>query len=182
MTTCPNCRCQIADNALFCTVCGAAIGVSPQFHSQEIPSQEPEQAAGFNPPPAQAPTIAYVDPYDHTKDFDSRDISENKVAAMLVYLLGPAGIIIALLSSGSSLYANFHIKQSMKLTVAEILGIVILSIAAYIMWNIHLRALMFLMVTVFVIGLMVIHLLSFFQVCKGKAKEIYLVRNLQFLK
>lgn len=181
MKTCPNCRNQINDDAVFCPICGTAIGVAPQFHPQQVPQPAHEYSTDSNQPPVFTPVVAYVDPYDHTNDFDSRDIGENKVAAMLVYLLGPFGILIALLAAKDSKYVQFHVKQAMKLTVTEILGILALAVASYLLWNIRLRAFMVFVVTVALIGLVVLRLICFLQVCKGKAKEVYLVRKLKFL-
>ncbi len=182
MKECPNCRNQITDSSVFCPVCGTAVGIAPQFSSQEKAEFRHKADEAFNPPPIDAPTAPYIDPFDHTSIFESADISENKPAVMLAYLLGPFGILIALLSSGDSAYARFHIKQSMKLTVAEILGIVLIAVASYIMWSIRLRMLMFFVVIASFAALVILHLLCFYQVCKGKAVEVYIVRNLRFLK
>ena len=181
MKMCPNCRNQINDEAVFCPICGTAIGVEPQFQPQETPRPIYEYSTESQPAPAFTPPVPYVDPYDHTKEFDIRDISENKVAVMLMYLLGPLGILIALLAAGNSMYVAFHVKQAMKLTVAEILGALALVVAAYILWSIRLRVFMLFVVAIAVIGLIALHLLCFFLVSKGKAKEVYLVRSLKFL-
>lgn len=45
---------------------------------------------------------------DHTAEFDPTDISDNKVLAMIPYLLGVIGVIITLLASGNS-----HMPSSM---------------------------------------------------------------------
>lgn len=179
MKTCPNCRNQIADEAVFCPICGSGVSVASQYQPQQTPQPQVPYNAEYTQPPVS--TIPYVDPYDHTADFDIRDVSGHKVIAMLVYLLGPVGIIMALLAATDSKYANFHVKQGMKLTVAEILGVLALAVAAFILWNIRLRSLMFFLVAVALIGLVVLHLIAFMQVCKGKAKDLYIVRKLRFL-
>ena len=177
MKVCPNCRNQITEEAVFCPVCGTVTDALSRVSVQQTP-----QCTCETPVRDSQSTAAYIDPFDHTRDFDPRDISENKVAAMLVYLLGTVGILIALLSSGNSKYAAFHTKQAMKLTVAEILGALLLVVVSFILWNIRLRVFMSFVVTVSVLGLVALHLLCFFQVCKGKAKEVYLICNLPFLK
>jgi len=181
MKMCPNCRNQIADEAVYCPICGSAVGAVPQYH-QSAPQVNPPYNAAFTQPPAPAAPIPYVDPYDHTADFEPRDISENKVFAMVCYLLGPLGILMAQLAAGKSKYTAFHIKQAMMLTVAEILGLLALALCAYLLWEIRLRVFMLFVVAIALIGLVALHLLCFFQVCKGKAKEVYIVRNLKFLK
>lgn len=80
MKTCPNCHAQLDDSSIFCTSCGTQFGAVP---------------------PQQAFVPAY-DPYDHTAEFDPKDISDNKVFAMLCYLMDFIGIIVALLATHSS--------------------------------------------------------------------------------
>ena len=67
MKFCSNCGAQCEDNVVFCPSCGNS----------------------FDPAKASA---ASADPFDHTAEFDSKDISDNKVIAMLCYLLGSIGV------------------------------------------------------------------------------------------
>lgn len=78
-------------------------------------------------PPQQAFVPAY-DPYDHTAEFDPKDISDNKVFAMLCYLMDFIGIIVALLATHSSKYTMFHVRQALKITVVSILSVFVLII------------------------------------------------------
>ena len=149
MKNCVNCNAPIEDDAVFCPACGAA-----QTAAQPAPA---------------------ADPYDHTAEFDAKDISDNKVISMLVYLLGPIGIIIALLASNTSAYAGFHVRQALKFTVVEIL----LTICAVVLvWT--------LVVPIAAAGfecfLLVVKVICFFQICGGKAKEPIFIRSLGFLK
>lgn len=100
MKYCPNCRAQLDDSAVFCPSCGTAM-----------------QGAA----PMQTP---YVDPTDHTAEFDPKDISDNKVVAMAAYLLGVVGVIIALLAASNSKYAGFHVRQSLKISICEIICLI----------------------------------------------------------
>ena len=183
MKMCPNCRNQITDEAVYCPICGNGIGTAPQFTAQQTPPPPADYSAAYQPqPPVFTPPVPYVDPFDHTDKFDAADISENKVLAMFCYLLGPLGILMAQLAAGKSKYAAFHIKQAMLLTVAEILGLLALAAGAYLLWILRMRVFMVFVVVIALIGLVALHLICFFQVCKGKAKEVYIVRNLKFLK
>ena len=149
MKICPNCNNQVQDNAIFCVNCGT------QFAPQTT-------------------TMVY-DSWDHTAEFDAKDISDNKVISMLVYLMGAIGIIIALLVGNSSKYASFHVRQALKFTVVEILSSLI---AVVLCWTIIVPvAYAILMVTLFVIKI-----ICFFQICSGKAKEPAIIRSLGFLK
>ena len=82
MKICPVCNNSIPDDAVFCGNCGANTTAQPGAYA--VPPQQPYM-------PNFAPS------YDHTAEFDAKDISDNKVIAMLAYLLGLVGVVIALL-------------------------------------------------------------------------------------
>ena len=152
MKTCPNCQNQMNDAAMFCPNCGTQFGANPQANPYQ-------QAPNYNQPPyGYAPQPAY-DPFDHTAEFDAKDISDNKVISMLVYLMGPIGILIA---------------QSLKFTVVEIL-VGILSGALAFTFIVPIAGAIFLVI------LTVIKFSCFFQICSGKAKEPAIIRNMKFL-
>ncbi len=119
------------------------------------------------------PTPAY-DIYDHTAEFDPADISENKCFALLTYLLGAIGILLAALVSHDSAYVRFHLRQAVKFTVVNILlGIVagvlcftvIVPIAAGVCYVI----------------MFVLKIIAVIQIFGGRAVEPYIIRNLGFL-
>lgn len=168
MKTCPNCRCQINDDAVFCPVCGTTVDGIPNF---PLPHQQPHQS---EQPPAYVPPEPVFDPYDHTEDFIESDITENKLPCMLVYLLDFVGIIIALLMGKSSQYVDFHVRQSMKFTVVEIL---IALVALLLCWTVIVPVI----ALVALVVLVAIKFVSFTQVCSGKAKEPVLIRSMKFL-
>lgn len=138
-----------------------------QYHlsrTQYLPSR-----MQYPPQPAFAP--AY-DPYDHTAEFDSKDISDNKVFAMLCYLMDFIGIIVALLATHSSKYTMFHVRQALKITVVSILSVFVL-IIPFLGWIAFpiLQGIIW-----------VIKIISFFQICSGKAKEPAIIRSFGFLR
>lgn len=163
MKICSNCGAQLEDNAVFCSNCGV----------QFVASQQPNQEYRQNPYNQNFAT-AY-DPYDHTAEFDPKDISENKVFAMLVYLLGTIGVIIALLASKTSAYTMFHVRQALKFTVVNILMTIC---TVLLCWTFIVPIAYGIMVLV----LGVIKIVCFFQICSGKAKEPAVIRSLNFLK
>lgn len=175
MKTCPNCNTQLDDNAAFCTACGTQFSnAQPQGAVPPQQNNVPPQQNNVPPQGAYAAAPAY-DPYDHTAEFDPKDISDNKVFAMLGYLLGTIGIIISLLASHSSKYTMFHVRQALKFTVVNILMLIC---TAVLFWTIIVPVAYAIMSTV----LWVIKIICFFQICSGKAKEPAIIRSLGFLR
>lgn len=152
MKICPKCNTTVSDDATFCTGCGVQFATS-----------------------APVTAVPYYDPYDHTTEFDAKDISDNKVIAMLTYLIGPIGIIIALLAANNSPYAAFHVRQALKITVVEILSLLC---AAIFFWTVIVP----IACGVFAIVLAIVKIICFFQICSGKAKEPAIVRGFEFLR
>ena len=172
MKTCPNCGAQMQDDSLFCTACGT------RLEQQEQNQQEQQQQQSYRQqPPYQQPMggYAYTPPYDHTAEFDAKDISDNKVLAMLCYLTGTIGIIIALLGSNRSAYAAFHVRQALKFTVLNILLAIIGSVLL-ITFIVPIAC------AICMVILWVVKIICFFYVCGGKAKEPPIVRSLGFLR
>ena len=145
MKTCPHCGNQCDDAVAFCNQCGA---------------------------PFNAGAYQNFDPADHTAEFEKADISQNKVLAMIPYLMSWVGIIIALLAVDNSKYVAFHVKQALKLQVVAIISIVfnIIPLLGQIAYG------------VCAIIIFVLTIIGFFQVCGGKAKELPIIKGLGFLK
>lgn len=170
MKICPNCGNQINDDAAFCPFCGT--------HFQQD-GQQAQQAQQVGSMPAQGyaaqSNVMYIAPYDHTREFDPKDISDNKVYGMVIYLMSVVGIIIGLLAAQNSPYVAFHVRQALKFSVVDILvGI----IALVLCWTfiVPIAALI-----VYVI-LWVVRIICFVQICQGKAVEPVIIRSLGFLK
>lgn len=173
MKLCPHCQTQLADDAMFCTTCGAKFEAAPayeapQYDQQQQYQQQYQQQQYYNYAPV-------ADPYDHTSEFDPQDISGNKVISMLVYLMGWIGIVIALLAANTSPYASFHVRQALKFSVVEILG----ALAAIILCWTFIVPIAY---GIFVLVLNVVKIICFFQICNGKAKEPAIIRSLGFLR
>ena len=167
MAQCMNCKNQIPDDSTFCPICGAAVNAKRPYQDQGYaPQPDPSYRSQYRP---------VVPAHDHTAEFNAEDISENKVYCMLPYLLSYFGIIIALMGAKDSAYAKFHIRQAMKYCVVELLlGIV----TAALCWTIIVPIISGLALTV----LSVLKIITFFEVCSGKAVEPILIRDLKFLK
>ena len=161
MKVCPKCGAQMNDTDTVCAACG--------MHFESGAPNGGQQTNNWQQP------AYHFDPYDHTAEFDAKDISDNKVIAMLCYLLGTVGVIIALLGSNSSPYAGFHVRQALKFTVLDILlGI----IAAVFFWTFLIP----IACGICYVILFVVRIISFFSICQGKAKEPLIVRSFGFLR
>ena len=109
---------------------------------------------------------------DHTAEFNAKDISDNKVVAMLPYLLGVVGLIVAILLANTSEYVRFHVRTALKFTVVQAL-LVFVNISPFLGWLVYI---------VCTIIIVVLKLIAFFQVCKGQAKDPAIISSLGFLK
>ena len=166
MKICPTCNTPLEDDAVFCRNCGARVSGQPG----DAPASPFE---GTYLPPSGEPV---PEPFDHTAEFEKEDISANKLISMLVYLLGIAGIVVALLAGGKeSDYAWFHIRQGMKFAIAEVLLILI---AAVLCWTVIVP----IAAAIGYVVLLVIRVVCFARVCAGKAVEPAIIRSLPFLK
>ena len=146
MAFCTNCGAQVEEGAPVCPNCGTTFSASQ--------------------------TAYPVDPKDHTAEYAPQDISENKVFAMAANLMGIVGVIITLLAAQKSPYAMFHARQSMKISICEILCGFML-IVPFLGW---------IAAPVCLIILFVVRIILFFQVCNGQAKEAPIIGNFGFLK
>lgn len=167
MKSCPNCHCQVNDEAAFCPVCGTTLDNIPILSTAK---REPEHSI-----PAYIPPEPTVDPADHTAEFDPEDIKEQKLVSMVIYLLDFVGIIIALLMSKESPYVRFHTRQALKFTVVEVL---LTLVTALLCWTIIVPVLG----AAAMVALLVLKFVSFTQVCAGRAVEPVLIRSIGFLK
>ncbi|MCR5664951.1 MAG: zinc-ribbon domain-containing protein [Oscillospiraceae bacterium] len=148
MKFCPKCGAALEDAATFCSSCGFA------FTSVAAP-------AG--------------DPYDHTAEFDPKDVADNKLYAMLVYLTSVLGMVVALLAAPNSPYLQFHIRQALKLTITmAVVGF----LTAVLAWTIIVPIAGGLAMLV----LAVVDIICFVRVCKNRSTEAPIVCKLDFLK
>ena len=172
MKICPTCNTPLEDNALFCRNCGARVdGQAQNPNPNPAPNHNQNPYGGAYPPPVPP----QVNPYDRTAEFDRKDISENKLYAMLVYLMGIMGLVIALLGGKDSAYLQFHVRQYLKITIAESLMAVVMLLLCWTVFVPIAGAIMY-------VVLLVIRIICFFQVCGSKAVEAPIVRSLPFLR
>ncbi|MCR4923092.1 MAG: zinc-ribbon domain-containing protein [Lachnospiraceae bacterium] len=158
MKVCPKCQARVDDNNIFCQVCGTNLENPGDIKADSVPLPE----------------------WDHSAEFDARDISENKVVAMLIYITGLWGAllylaILWLLGKNRSDYLAFHVKENFKLALLEI---VILIISLALCFTVLVPIIGAILECIIVI----LRIIAFVSVAKNEAKEVALIRNLGFLK
>lgn len=168
MAFCGKCGAYIGEDRGFCPECGAAATSS----SSDMGS--------------------YLLTSDHTADYTPKDISKNKAWAMIAYLFGPLGMILALVAGLKSPFARFHATQAAKIYIVFFLGDLVLlasfSIIVAVSYNVNgvygPAVVTPLLVIFSIYGLLffVLLLVCFVYVCLGKAKDAPIVGRMSFLK
>ena len=178
MKICPNCGKELADDVKFCEKCGCSLesynqdqGVDPSScQDGAVPQMQPGfNANGQNFNQFAPQQYATFDPKDHTEDYDKRDISDNKVFAALAYT-SLLGMIVALLVNNSP-FARFHARNAAMLQVSELIAVVIFFIP-FIGW---------IAAPIMLIILVIVRIVGFVRVLKGKAMELPIVSDIGFL-
>ena len=144
MAFCSNCGKEIPEGANVCPNCGTAVAAAP---------------------------VAVVDPWDHTSEFDAKDISDNKVYALSAYVFSILGVILCHVLAKESPYAQFHAREALKI---DLVSIVVYLISAFFCWTCIVPV----VGAVLILILLVVNVIAFVQVCKGQAKEPWLIRSI----
>ena len=112
--------------------------------------------------------------WDKTELFSETEAKEYRLVAVLVYLLGFFGIIIALLTDKDSSYLKFHINEELKITIA---AAALTAISVVLSWT-------FVIPVISLVGIIictVVNLISAYFTLEGKSKNAVIIRNLTIL-
>lgn len=163
MKNCPKCNAQLNDDAMFCVNCGAQIGANPN----------PQQNAYAQP----MPTAPVVSSTDHTAEFSPAEVADNKLFAALIYALSIVGVVIALLANinNKSEYLKFHIKQGLKLFIANMIVTVASLVLCWTFIVPFAGAICSLII-------LVVDVICFVQTLRNKSVEPPIISGLGFLK
>ena len=121
-----------------------------------------------------APAVVEAD-WDHTEEFDAQDISDNKVYALSAYLFSFLGILLCHLLAKSSDYAQFHAREALKI---DVVTVVVYLLSCLLCWTCIVPVAGIILIVI----LFVVRIIAFFQVCKGQAKEPWLIRSIKSLQ
>ena len=153
MLTCKQCGTQVEDGVMNCTNCGASIEAPVQ---QNQPIDLSEKFNEFN------------NTADTTSEYDAQDIENNKVMAVLAYIL----FFIPLLAAKDSKFARFHTNQGLVLFLGGIIASVV-AVIPVIGWIVAPIA--GLVITVLAI-------IGILNALNGKAKELPVIGKFKILK
>lgn len=149
-----------------------------QEQNQGFNQSQQQQNQGFNPNPQQQfsgnPYVPF-DVNDHTREFSQKDISDNKVWALLPYLTGILGILVAKICAPNSGFVDFHARQAMKFFVLN-WAIALVSLILCFTFIIPILGGILLCV------LGVVQIISLVKACCGKAWDPVIIRSVGFLK
>jgi uncharacterized membrane protein len=123
-----------------------------------------------------------MDTPDTTKDYDPKDMEENKVMALLSYI----GVLflVPLLAAPNSKFSRYHANQGIILFIGEAAGSIVLSILSFIMAFISgiLAGIVSFIIFLFGIVCLAFAIFGIMNVVNGKAKELPFIGKIRILK
>lgn len=120
MAFCKNCGTKVRDGIKFCPSCGTDVAEAQGDRHPPAPPAQGYQAY-------QQPAPGYGQPAVNLTP-EQRDIQDNKVMAVLAYILAP----IPWFAAPNSRFARFYARQGMKLFIGELILIALNIIFGFI--------------------------------------------------
>ena len=159
MKKCSKCGAEIEDSAMKCPVCGAT-QITDQ--GEDLGKKITEGFGKFN------------DTKETTSEYDSRDIENNKVFAVLSYI----GIlfVVGLIAAPKSKFARFHANQGLVLFITEIVLGIVSGIVSFIP---VVSGIVSAVVGIISLVYMVI---GIYNSASGKAKELPVIGGISIIK
>lgn len=188
MKKCPVCSAEMPDTSVFCFNCGAKLApapapenvnpapnggyAAPNSYNAGMNNGMPSGAPGGTVPPSATIPQPIYDPADHTAEFDSVDIQNNKLYALCAYL--GVLMIVPLLLAKDSPFVRFHIRQALKVLIATMAVSVIGAVLS-------ITILVPVAAAITVVILTVVNIIGFINAGKGRAKDLPIVKTISFL-
>lgn len=168
MTFCGTCGTKVDEGIKFCPGCGTAIEMNEpeQTQPQHAASEQEQPAANQND--FSAKLAALNNTADTTADFDKTDIEQNKVMAVLAYII----FLVPLIAAKDSRFARFHTNQGLVLFISVIIFSIVAAIPI-IGWIIAP-----------IIGLLitVLAIIGIINALNGRTKELPIIGKFKILK
>ncbi len=171
MKFCSKCGTQLADDARFCTNCGAQTNAA-----------DAGAGAGYHTNPGAANATANVmHMEDHTAEYDMADIRQNKVMAVLSYI--GILVLIPIFAAPHSRYARFHANQGLVLFLGEIAAMIVVAILGAIAGAIFfLFGILFTLLGFFLsIAFIILSIMGIVNAATDKAKELPIIGKIKIL-
>lgn len=178
MAFCSNCGTQLDENSTVCPSCDAMVRQNADRGNTQ------NAASGLR-------TNVFEklnNTSDTTAEFDSKDMADNKVMAVLSYL--SILVLIPLFAAPNSRYARFHAKQGVTLFVFYI-GYTVLRFllglikTTHYVWGIPYQSTPGIIIFIgWLLGvpLFILSIIGIINAYQGKAKELPIIGKISFLK
>ena len=217
MAFCSYCGKKLNEGAKFCSGCGRPVqeqtsdaAVENNVINQAVPqeqkfengTQQTTQQGTYVPPAGSgfsSKTAQFTKMDDKTAEFDTKDISENKVYGVLSYL--SFLVLVPIIAAPGSKFAKFHANQGLVLLIAEAAGViirfiisavigVIIRTIAFNLYNMYFlisvlnvfSVIINIIFTLFFIALGVLSIIGIIDAAQGKARNLPLISKFKILK
>lgn len=174
MAFCTKCGKELNENDNFCPSCGEP---AADKDTKTENNAHNNFAQSFN---------EFTDTEDRTNEFDSADISNNKVYAILAYI--SILVLVPLIAAPKSKFARFHTNQGFILFVGEaaysVVRKVLLSVLSVVAWGPVWIVYRVVALATAVIGIVfpVFSVIGIIYVAQGKAKELPIIGKIKLFK
>lgn len=177
MSYCKNCNKNYPDSVDYCSECGAQLeqgsasaennGTSVGDVIENIVAKAKDIFNNFNNTP------------DTTSEFDSNDIEENKIMAILAYLSWL--VLIPLFVAKKSKFARFHCNQGIVLAIAGLVVSVVHVLVSVLTLGL-LEGIFGVVFGIIEVICVILSILGIVNAVMGKAKELPIVGKYRILK
>ncbi len=164
MSKCSRCGADLESGKSFCTFCGARVDYD-----------EHDQKSGFSP------EDIILKGTDYSRDYDPRDIVENKLRAALSYVLFL--FLIPLFARKKSQFCRFHANQGMILFVLELAVDVVIGIVSLVLSLAGVGTLIVSLVLIVVIFIQIVFaVIGVMNAYNGRARELPFIGKFRILQ